>query len=525
MISSFSSLCAFGRAAVLLSALLLSGHGRAQPIRTSGLLARGTPWENPWFITDSGIKGPTLLITGGMHGNEPAGHRAADQIRHWPIRRGRLIVVPRVNTPGLRADMRWLPAYRKNKALRDPNRNFPKTDAPDGAVTVPCKALWEFVRKQKPDWVVDLHEGYDFHISNKKSVGSSILFFNAPEMQRLAALIHRDVSATVTDPGRAFVLLSKGPVQGSLVRAAVERLGAGGFIFETTVKKQPVSTRTRQHRIMVHRLMRELKMTAGGIHVMASPHDRNAILVAVYDGGGVGRRAPDAFARILDANRRMHMRHVGGADIRAGVLEQFDVVIIPGGSGSKEARALGKTGRSRVKEFIRKGGGYIGVCAGAYLASANYDWSLGVCNTRTFTGKRKIPGKGSRSMWYRGMSDVVRMELTDEGRKILGDFQGPFDVRYHNGPILSTAGKPNLPAFITLAHFRSEVWLYAPQKGTMVNTPSIVWSPYGKGRVLLISPHPESTRRLHPIIERAVEWVARKRTSRVIGNPPLSREK
>ena len=33
------------------------------------------------------------------------------------------------------------------------------------------------------------------------------------------------------------------------------------------------------------------------------------------------------------------------------------------------------------------------------------------------------------------------MELTDAGRKVLGDRNGVFDVRYHNGPIMSPMGK------------------------------------------------------------------------------------
>ena len=68
---------------------------------SSGLLAKGTKWETPVFQRDSGVAGATVFITGGVHGNEPAGARAAEQIRHWPIKKGRRIVVPRVNNLGL----------------------------------------------------------------------------------------------------------------------------------------------------------------------------------------------------------------------------------------------------------------------------------------------------------------------------------------------------------------------------------------------------------------------------------------
>ena len=46
----------------------------------SGLLGEGTAFETPWFDHRGEEDGPTSLITGGMHGNEPAGVAAADAI-------------------------------------------------------------------------------------------------------------------------------------------------------------------------------------------------------------------------------------------------------------------------------------------------------------------------------------------------------------------------------------------------------------------------------------------------------------
>ena len=216
--------------------MLLASAARGEVSRTQGLIAEKTEWENPYYVIDSGVEGPTLLVTGGLHGNEPAGYRAAEQIRHWPIRRGKLIVVPRVNTPGLNQSTRWLPG--EPEATRNANRNFPKSGEPNEARSVPIKALWEFMQAQKPDWVVDLHEGFDFNIANPKSDGSSIIYFDTPEMQELAAKIHDDVNPTIEDPDRKIVKRSKsGPVNGGLVRAAVERLGAKGFCFETTYQQ------------------------------------------------------------------------------------------------------------------------------------------------------------------------------------------------------------------------------------------------------------------------------------------------
>jgi len=246
--------------------------------------------------------------------------------------------------------------------------------------------------------------------------------------------------------------------------------------------------------------------------------ESHLIQAAIYDAGGTGGSGVEKVTRILkqaqdsDSNSVFSVQNVGPADIQSGVLEQFDVVIFPGGSGSKEAAAIGEDGCQAVIEFVENGGGYVGICAGAFLASAKYDWSLALVNANTFTGNREIPGEGVKSMWFRG-SGTVEMELTDEGRVILGDMPGHLDVGYANGPILSPAGKEGLPEYVPLAYFRTEISLWEPQEGTMINTPAIVASEFGEGRAIAISPHPEGTAGLEPLVQRAVAWVSENSTT------------
>lgn len=144
--------CATGliwlRSAVVLGVAVCSWLAYATAVCAevrTGSLGCGTTWETPWRIVDSGQDGPTVLIVGGMHGNEPAGRWAAEQIQHWPIARGKLVVLPQVNRLGLAADSRWAPDYRNDRKLRDLNRNFP-TDVllfPGGSGSKQGKALGE----------------------------------------------------------------------------------------------------------------------------------------------------------------------------------------------------------------------------------------------------------------------------------------------------------------------------------------------------------------------------------------------
>ena len=494
--------------ALLMSAWLLAAV-LAPGLLPAAELASGTKWATPYFIVEGPAPGPTIMLTGGLHGDEPAGAHAAEQIRHWPILRGRIVVLPRANRPGLAAGTRHLPQVAAPG--QDLNRNFPRSGGGAEAQTVIGQAIWELTRREKPDWVIDLHEGYHFHQIQSKSVGSTILA-SRPGDQRTRPVVTRmlaAVNATIEDPRKQFVPL-RGTANGSLTRAAAERLGANCLILETTTREQPLSLRTRQHRLMVRTLFQDIGMLGEGAPTMTRPREELGLRVALYDAGGVGGSGPRNVLEVMKKIPRSLTWRVGPSDIREGALTHFDVVIFPGGSGSKQAAALGVEGRRQVRTFVEQGGGFVGICAGAYLAAANYKWSLKIGDYKTFCEARDIPGAGRKSMWYRGPSSTVRMELTSEGRRILGDRVGAFPVRYHNGPIVSPAGFDEIPDYQVLAWFRSEVVRYEPQTGTMVNTPAIITGSFGQGRVLSISPHPESSRDLRAMVARGIQWACGK---------------
>jgi predicted deacylase len=138
-----------------------------------GMLLEGTGQETLWHRVASGEPGPVVMLVGGVHGNERAGARATEQIRHWTLTRGELIVIPRANVTGLRARIRFVP--NRSPATRDLNRNCPKTYDKNETVGELAAGIWRLVEERKPDWLLDLHEGTDFYQINKKSVGSSII--------------------------------------------------------------------------------------------------------------------------------------------------------------------------------------------------------------------------------------------------------------------------------------------------------------------------------------------------------------
>ena len=104
--------------------------------------------------------------------------------------------------------------------------------------------------------------------------------------------------------------------------------------------------------------------------------------VALYDAEGSTGKGVPRVKEILAKEKDVELIFFKPDDIRAGKLTGFDVVMFTGGSGSKQAEAIGEDGRAKVKEFVEAGGGYIGICAGAYLACSGVSWGVKVLNAK-----------------------------------------------------------------------------------------------------------------------------------------------
>ncbi|MDB6138478.1 MAG: biofilm synthesis protein PgaB, partial [Verrucomicrobiaceae bacterium] len=153
------------------------------------------------------------------------------------------------------------------------------------------------------------------------------------------------------------------------------------------------------------------------------------------------------------------------------------------------------SGRAQVHRFVEAGGGYVGICAGAYLACSGFSWGVHVLNAKT-----------PSPLWERGHADL-EIETTKAGQDILG-LPAKAAVIYHNGPVLIPGLQKDMPVYEPLVFFRTEVAKTPKQAGLQINTPAMVRSTFGKGRVLVSSPHPEQTPGMEHWLEHAVRAVA-----------------
>ena len=89
--------------------------------------------------------------------------------------------------------------------------------------------------------------------------------------------------------------------------------------------------------------------------------------VGVYADRGPGGIGAVEWFRLVEESPDMQLKLLDGASVRAGGLGGIDVLVMPGGSSMAEFESLGTNGVAKMKDFIRKGGGYIGTCAGCCL--------------------------------------------------------------------------------------------------------------------------------------------------------------
>lgn len=223
-----------------------------------------------------------------------------------------------------------------------------------------------------------------------------------------------------------------------------------------------------------------------------------SIRVAIYVDSGAGR-SRNQLIRALKKYPKFQVQTVKSADIIDGSLKEYDVIIHPGGSGGKQGRKLGKEGRKAVREFVRRGGGYVGFCAGAYLATNDYSWSLNILDAKVIDKKH----------WARGYGKV-QLRMTAAGKRILGVKTDDVEIYYHQGPLLAPNHDPKTPDYQPLARFETEVKKKGVPGGVMKGKTAIASGRFGSGRVFCFSPHPEKTKGLERFVERAVAWAARK---------------
>lgn len=135
---------------------------------SSYTIAQGTAAETMVWHIHSENEGPTIYISGGIHGDERAAWYAGVLMKDCTISCGDLYVLSQANIIGANK------VSRRVEGKEDPNRFFPGN--PNGTLTqVLDYAIFSDIQDKNPDLVLDLHEAIVVSKS-REFLGSTYIF-------------------------------------------------------------------------------------------------------------------------------------------------------------------------------------------------------------------------------------------------------------------------------------------------------------------------------------------------------------
>ena len=159
---------------------------------------------------------------------------------------------------------------------------------------------------------------------------------------------------------------------------------------------------------------------------------------------------------------------------------RYRLLYVNGGNSTSHGQSLGKEGLENMRTFVKNGGSYLGICAGAFLASNGYD------------GKSNYPHYLSiwpGMMQHTGLKDL-RFGMFIEKNSPLLDYYSFGDDSYVDSVYHSSGGYP------TDFPLKTEILArYDYSKKSAVHRKPSIWA-YKEtdrtGRIVMSGSHPES---------------------------------
>lgn len=235
-----------------------------------------------------------------------------------------------------------------------------------------------------------------------------------------------------------------------------------------------------------------LFLSTGSLHAQS-------IRVGVFRGNGAAETCIWEAVAACQADSSLSVHTFDAADVACGVLNRLDVVVLPGGSGSREYLNLGHRNREALRTFVEKGGGVVGICAGAYLLSSTPGYSC-----MNMTGAEAIDIAHDN----RGRG-VAKVTLNEVGRQLFKEVaaKDTLYIMYYEGPVI-VPSHGEKASYTTLGIMESDVHVEGNAPAGMTNRkPFFYLAHYGKGLVFSSVGHPEATPGMQWMLPRMVHRV------------------
>ncbi len=227
------------------------------------------------------------------------------------------------------------------------------------------------------------------------------------------------------------------------------------------------------------------------------------INVAIFNGNGASAVCILETYESLKIDTGITAGFISAREISEGKLTNFDVVIFPGGSASKELNNLGQSGAEKVLDYVKSGHGVVGICAGGYLFST----------TKGYPSLRLV----SATEWDRAHYDkgraLVEFELTAEGENVFPELADKkCFLQYYDGPVLMAAdsGKSNIQNYNEYGKFVTDIQIHKGYPAGITPGKTFLLSEkIEEGRAIVVAGHPESTPGMRWMVARLARWAAK----------------
>lgn len=198
----------------------------------------------------------------------------------------------------------------------------------------------------------------------------------------------------------------------------------------------------------------------------------------------------DTFSFLL--HKHCNLEQVDSNDIQNRVLEQGNIksIIFPGGPVCDVQKVIGKEVAKSISQFIHAGGSYIGICAGAFIASAD-----GYFGCKKGWGLLNL-----KTSWYPGVG-TAKNEII-ESKDWIMDCPN-VDLYFCNGPMFSIPkkqGKNSLinkktnPPTVIVKYVDIKTNKGSVSRNQVDSYPAaVVQGIFGNGTVICFGPHPEAS--------------------------------
>ncbi|RHZ48507.1 biotin--[acetyl-CoA-carboxylase] ligase BPL1 [Aspergillus thermomutatus] len=169
------------------------------------------------------------------------------------------------------------------------------------------------------------------------------------------------------------------------------------------------------------------------------------------------------------------------------------LLVIPGGADLGYCRSLNGTGNRRIEQFVKRGGAYLGFCAGGYYGCQRCEFEVGdktmevvgdrelaffpgICRGGAFPGFVYHSEAGARAADLKVSKDVLNAGVVPDG----------FKCYYNGGGVFVDASLYADKGVEVLASYTEELNV---DPGT--GAAAVVYCKVGEGAAILTGPHPE----------------------------------